>query len=408
MKKSLSVLLLIVLSLNCYSQISFEEGYFIDDTGKKITCLIKNIDWKDNPTEFKYRLSKNSDPIKATIESVKEFSVNNNSKYIRSTVNIDRSTDNLSNLSKVKEPIFKEEELFLKVLVEGNSNLYEYVQSNLKRYFYSKENSDIEQLIFKSYKTDENIVRKNNRFRQQLAIELKCQSFETDKFKNLDYKRDDLVKYFIEYGDCNNIELINFVPKQKRDLFNLTIRPRLNSSSLTIENFSADTRNVDFENKLGFGFGLEAEFILPFNKNKWAILVEPTYQSFKSETTMPVSNVSGGVLNSKVNYTSIETPVSLRHYFFLNKNSKIFIDASFIFDISPNSSIEFTREDGSALNSLKIVTRNNLAMGIGYKQNDRFSLEIRYQTSREILSDYLYVWNSDYRTLSVILGYSLF
>jgi len=46
-------------------------------------------------------------------------------------------------------------------------------------------------------------------------------------------------------------------------------------------------------------------------------------------------------------------------------------------------------------------------MGIGYKQNDRYSLEIRYQTNREILGNYL-SWNSEYKTLSIIFGYSLF
>ena len=146
---------------------------------------------------------------------------------------------------------------------------------------------------------------------------------------------------------------------------------------------------------------------MPFNKNKWAIAIEPTYQSFKSQKTTNVNNISGGVLIANVDYSSVEVPVGLRHYFYLNNNSKIFINASYIFDLSSKSSIEFTRNDGSNLNSLEIETRNNLAMGIGYKQNDRYSLEIRYQTNREILGNYL-SWNSEYKTLSIIFGYSLF
>ncbi|WP_299006956.1 autotransporter outer membrane beta-barrel domain-containing protein [uncultured Tenacibaculum sp.] len=215
------------------------------------------------------------------------------------------------------------------------------------------------------------------------------------------------MRFFTEYSKCHNNELINFEPKQKRDLFNLTIRPRINSSSLTIQNSVSNSRNIDFENKIGFGFGLEAEFILPFNKNKWAITIEPTYQSFKSEKTTNVNNVSGGVLIANVDYSSIEVPVGLRHYFFLNNNSKIFINASYIFDISSKSSIEFTRDDGSNLNSLEIETRNNLAMGIGYKHNNKYSLEARFQTNREILGNYSF-WSSNYKTLSIIFGYSFF
>ena len=32
-----------------------------------------------------------------------------------------------------------------------------------------------------------------------------------------------------------------------------------------------------------FRFGLEAEFVMGFNNNKWAFLLEPTYQQFESE-----------------------------------------------------------------------------------------------------------------------------
>ena len=407
MKKRILFLLITILTLNCYSQISFENGYYIDNSNQKINCLIKNIDWKNNPTEFEYKQSENSESKIVKIKTIKEFGIDNSSKYIRSTVNIDRSSEKTNNLSNDKNPIFKEEELFLKVLVEGKANLYLFQDGNLIRYFYNKENSNIEQLIFKSYKTADNKIGKNNRFRQQLFVNLKCPNFKTSNIENIIYKKNSLVRFFTEYSKCHNNELINFEPKQKRDLFNLTIRPRINSSSLTIQNSVSNFRNTDFENKIGFGFGLEAEFILPFNKNKWAITIEPTYQSFKSEKTTNVNNVSGGVLIANVDYSSIEVPVGLRHYFFLNNNSKIFINASYIFDLSSKSSIEFKRSDNSILSSLDIKSRPNLGLGIGYKQNDRYSLEMRYQTNREVLREYL-SWNSEYKTLSIIFGYSLF
>ena len=113
--------------------------------------------------------------------------------------------------------------------------------------------------------------------------------------------------------------------------------------------------------------------------------------------------MSGGILIAEVDYNIIEVPVSLRYYLFLNKNSKIFINASFIFALNSKSSIEFKRADNSSLNSLEIATRNNLAFGIGYKLYDKYSLEVRYLSGREILN-----LNSDYRTSSIIFGYSLF
>ncbi|MBD0850879.1 porin family protein [Maribacter arenosus] len=408
MKNQLIILLTIVLSLNSYSQISYEKGYFIDNANQKINCLIKNSDWKNNPTEFEYKLSEKSDSKNATIRSIKEFGIDNNSKYIRSTVEIDRSSEIVNFLSNDMNPNFNKETLFLRVLVEGKANLFEYVDSNLKRYFYSKENSNIEQLVFKSYTTINNTVGKNNRFRQQLWNDLKCPYFKMGKFESLNYKKKELVRLFNDYSECHNIDLVHFEPKQKRDLFNLTIRPRLNSSSLEIQNSISSSRNIDFGSKIGFGFGLETEFILPFNKNKWAFAIEPTYQTFKSKKTTNVSFVSGGEILAEVEYSSVEVPVSLRHYFFLDNNSKIFVDASFIFDLSSKSLLTFKRADGSSLdNDLEIDSRNNLAFGIGYKLQDKYSLEMRYQASRELLGDYSF-WDADFKTLSIILGYSLF
>ena len=77
MKKQLLFLLTIILSFNCYSQISFEKGYYINNSYQKTNCLIKNIDWKNNPT--------------------------------------DRSSEIMDDLNNDKNPTFKEEKLFLKV-----------------------------------------------------------------------------------------------------------------------------------------------------------------------------------------------------------------------------------------------------------------------------------------------------
>ena len=406
MKKQLLLFLTTILSFSCYSQISFEKGYYIDNKNQKINCLIKNVDWKNNPIEFEYKLSENSESNKKTIKSVKEFGIDNISKYIRSSIKIDRSSNNINNLSYDRIPKFKEEELFLKVLIAGKITLYEYIDGNLRKFFYGKENSDIEQLVFKRYKTSENKIGQNYRYKQQLWNNLKCPNFKRNKIKSLDYKKIDLVNFFIEYNNCNNQEYLNFEEKQKRDLFNLTIRPRLNNSSLVIQNSISDIRNTNFDNKIGFGFGVEAEMILPFNKNKWSIAIEPTLINFNSEKSSKSDNVSGGIIKAKVNYNSLEIPISLRHYLFLKNNDKVFINASFIFDFSSKSSIEFARNDDSVFSSLDINTSSNFALGFGYK-HDKYSAEIRYQSPKEILTNYV-SWNTEYQTLSIIFGYSLF
>ena len=168
-----------------------------------------------------------------------------------------------------------------------------------------------------------------------------------------------------------------------------------------------DSRDTDFGDKFGFRFGIEAEFILPFNKNKWGIIIEPTYQYYKSEKEKASVNVSGGHPLIMASYQSIEVPIGIRHYFYFNDKSKIFANISYVIDFDNNSSVEYKRPDGSIVNSLTIKGSRNIALGMGYKFKDKYSLEMRYQTNRDILSDYAY-WHSEYKTFSILFGYSLF
>ena len=409
MKKQLLLLLIAMFTLNGYSQISFEKGYYITNSGDKIECLIKNIDWNNNPTNFDYKLSEASDFKNAEISTVKEFGIYNYSRFVRSTVKIDKSTDNTNELSYERNPTFVEEQLFLKVLVEGKANLYLYENSELTRFFYNIDNSNIELLVYKRYLGSETLIKENNQYKQQLTNNLNCSSIELSKIEKLQYKKNVLTDFFTDFNKCSNSNSVNYESKVKKDLFNLAFRVHLNNSSLSIQNSSLGiNRDVDFGNKFGIGFGIETEFILPFNKNKWAIVVEPTYQSFKAEKTTDATYVAGGKITANVNYSYIDIPVSIRHYFFLNKNSKIFVNASYPFILDfVKSSIDFTRVDGSNYDSLKIKSENNLAFGLGYKFMDKYILEVRTQTTRSILGNNSF-WGSEYRTITLLIGYSIF
>lgn len=391
MRKKLALLIVILFPTFFYGQIVFEKGYFINNANQRIDCFIKNIDWKNNPKKFEYKFNETEPSKKANIKTVKEFGIHNVSKYIRRNVSIDRSSETLNEISKYRNPIFKNEELFLKVLVEGKANLYLYREENLVRFFYNTEDfkTTIKQLVFKSYLISRNSIGKNNLFKQQLWNDLKCPNFSIHKTENIRYAKSELIAFFVEYNLCHNNDYKNFEEKQKRDLFNLNIRSGINSSSLSINNSLTNT-TVDFDNEFALRFGIEAELISGFNKNKWSIIIEPTYQYFNSKKTVESQNFD-------VSYSSIEIPIGLRYYSFLNQKSKLFFNGSYVLDIPFDSKIR----------NLQIETRNNIALGIGYKYSDRYSVEIRYLTDREILSNYVF-WKSDYQTLSFIIGYTLF
>lgn len=157
MKKTYMLFLIIGLyySVECYSQITYDKGYFINNSDKRVECLIRNLDWKNNPRKFEYKASKQSEKEFLSIESVKEFGIYNISKHIRVDVNIDRSSDKLGFMSHDKKPIFKKETLFLKVLTEGEASLFVYKENGLVRYFFQIRNQDMDQLVFKEYITSD-------------------------------------------------------------------------------------------------------------------------------------------------------------------------------------------------------------------------------------------------------------
>ncbi len=381
-----------------YGQVTFDKGYFIRNDNQRIECEIKNLDWKRNPAKFIYRSLENGEEDRANIGTVKEFGIYNYSKFLRSNVEIDIS----NKLYDRRNPTYSSEVVFLEVLIEGESNLYQYRGNNSEKYFYSTEESPgITQLVYKEYLTSNGQLAKNNYYQQQLINHLNCLELDVDKVERINYRKKDLTNVFIRENTCANSEFTNYTDKGKRDLFNLSLRARMNSSSLEL--WSADPnpnfRNTDFGKKIEFGIGIEAEFILPFNKNKWAIILEPTYQSFASQT-------ESSTITSQVNYRSIEFPIGIRYYLFLEDNAKFFVNGTLtnglvLFDF-PESKIEYnTGRD------LEINSGGNFGLGFGYKHHDRYSLEIRFQEKRGVLGSYQF-WSSEYQTLSLIVGYSMF
>ncbi|MES2485280.1 MAG: hypothetical protein V4581_04935 [Bacteroidota bacterium] len=115
--KTLLTLLLAFLALPALSQINFETGYFITNDGTTTTCLIKNVAWKNTPTTFEYKATEETEVQTGSIANVKEFSVSGY-KFVKHTIELDRSTTDISRMDENNKPVFKKETLFLKVLVE--------------------------------------------------------------------------------------------------------------------------------------------------------------------------------------------------------------------------------------------------------------------------------------------------
>ncbi len=393
MKNRLALLIgLLFLSINSFAQINFEKGYFIDNSGKKTDCLIKNIDWKNNPKDFKYKLLEGAEEQQQDINSTQEFCIGTEIKYVRFEVQIDRSSLHIDYLTTVRNPQFQKDTLFLKSMIEGKANLYYYEEGDLRRFFYRlADSTTVQQLIYKKYKTQDNQVSNNNYYRHQLLTTLVCEKNIENSVKNAQYIKEDMIKLFAQYNECMGSKIVRYIPKKKRSFF-FSIRPCVSLSSLSLNNDINNSIDVKFNN-ISFRIGGELEWILPFNKNKWAIIVEPTFQYFTDEANLTNSSNE----KAEVIYKSIEIPIGLRYYMFLNKESKFFLNSSFIIDRVIGSSVKFNSF------SLELESQPSLSFGAGYSYANRISLELRGITPRSVVNLYNY-WGSAFQSYSFILG----
>jgi len=401
MKRNFLFFVLTLIAINSFGQINFENGYFINNNNQRIECLIKNSDWINNPVEFEYKLTANAKAEKGTLSTAKEFGVTAITRYIRADVKIDISPADIDNFYRERNPEWSQERLYLKVLVEGKAMLYYYEKNGLVGFFYSVSDTIINQLIYKEYYAENNQIAENFKFREQLWSNVRCANTQMNSVENIRYNTSELEQYFNKYNRGEGNLPVVYGKKERKDSFHLKISPGINYSSVIIANTGNERYNTAFNNQINFRMGLEAEFIMPFNMNKWGILFEPSFQYFNAEKQTSTTKVT-------LHSNSIEFPVGLRYYAFLNQKLKLFADAMYIpqFSIGFNSTLVHQTTISSILpTTMELKNSQSYALGggIGYK---KYSAELRYYTNRDIFNGYM-SWYSDYQKFALILGYRI-
>lgn len=391
-----------------YAQNSFKKGYYITNSNERKECFIKDIGWKNTPQNFQFKITKEGEISELGIDNVIEFGVNKEERFKRANVFIDKSVDDLRFISDKRAPEFVKKTVFLEILVKGDATLYIYKKGVQKKFFYEKDKG-IEQLVFKRFKYNYKI-KENNYYKQQLFKKLKCNN--DLNFNNLNYTSKSLIELFVNYNKCKNLgfkyEENNNIKSSK---LSLNLRPRINFINVDIVDLSNNS-SYSLGSKNTFGIGAELEYTLGVNNNKWSLTFEPNYQVFKVEKDVQRKGVAfNSEVNFDYNYSAIELPFGVRHYFFLNKKeSKLFINASFAVDLIINPSLDISINNINTTNPVpKEDFGNNfsLGLGFGYKYNDKYSIELRYNTEKDALGNSK-VWSVKHNPVSLILGMKLF
>ncbi|NVK52622.1 MAG: outer membrane beta-barrel protein [Flavobacteriaceae bacterium] len=400
MKQKLTLLILLI-GLNTIAQIKFEKGTFTTNDGKVVHCLIKNVQWKNNPVDFEYKLEKNSELQSKSITTVTSFQIGKNLIYKRFNVEIDISSSLTTKLKNNRKLNNKKETLFLKLLVSGKASLWEYQANNLRRFFYQKNNQSPVQLGYKKYLTASNLVGENNIYKIQLKQELPCKKLSTLK---VNYKKSDLIRYIKRYNNCNNNNYVeDDSNSDSKSNFNFYAKLGLELASYTL-------RGNDFDSKIGPQLGVEVEYVLPYNKGKWSFFIEPTFHYYYVDNYNLVipgsSSATPTTYPINFKYSSIRTPIGVKHNLYLNNQSRVFFSAAFTIDFNLKSEIDFNNRP-----DLQFSSPIGLAFGLGYNWNSKINMHLQIFNPTRFNTNGLFndAWDDNrYKSFSINFGYRIF
>jgi hypothetical protein len=408
MKKKVLLLLFICVCLQGFSQVKFEKGYIIDNQNKVITCLIKNADWLKNPDEIEYKLSESSNILKANPSTIKAFQVDNYAKYLSYSGKMDKSTVDIDKITYGRAAKMEDSSIFIKTLVAGTANLYVY-DSYKQNFFYSVNSDVITPLIFKKYLNSDNKIAENARYKQQLWKSLQCNTISLNYIESVSYYTDELTLLFKMFNNCKEGKPLRneneTQAKTRKGFFHVNAKLGLNFSKFSMEkngNLYGIGREVPFENEISPRIGIELEYVLPFNKNKWSLFLEPTYSQYKSETYYKYKEYADDETLFIAEYKAMELPIGFRFYIFLNDDSKLFINGFYTLTFDLGS--EIYDRDGIYEDEYDVAVKNSLGVGLGYKWKDKISIELRHNFSKNLISSD--AWDSTFNSSNLIVGYS--
>ncbi|MEM6685470.1 MAG: hypothetical protein AAF617_06705 [Bacteroidota bacterium] len=395
-----ALLLFLLTTTGVVAQINFEKGYFIDQNNQKTECYIKNEDWINNPSEFEYKLTPNGKTKTLRSTNLKTLVIDNAFKFEKHIVPYDDSERSTTNLSYERSPKYKETELILNVLVEGKATLYSYRDEDKRAFYVQLDDGNIRPLIYNVYTNKDRNILYNNRYQQQLLTEFPCEGINEKKVTRVAYKSDDLKSFFKDYNECKGSKVVEFY-KAKKGEFHLKVFAGAYSSSAVSDLgfLGISFGGVETATAWSPTFGVELTYVLPFNKNKWAVFIAPNYSSYEGEGSFFDLAVQRAF---KLEYSAIQIPIGFKHYMFLNDTSKISLSAAVLIDAllnaegSGNVTIE---KDG-------FQTSAGFALGVGFSY-DNYSIEARYLPSRQLLENNASS-NIELDQFSITIGYTIF
>ena len=372
------------------AQAIFEPGSYLTSDGVEREGFILNKDWSSNPTEIRFRENPGATEELVVLEELRGFEIRGTSKYRRELLPVAPHATRNAQLARRQNPEYPEQDILLRILVEGAATLYEHKKGAGTNFYYSVGDGPVRRLLYNDYLDSTNARRTNMSYRRQLARDVSCEGASSDLPR---YRRDELVAYFRDYGECTGEEVVDYVALRGGVEFRARIRPGAVISQFSIER--VNQFEVDFGTSVGLRLGVDVEMVLPLRGGQYALFLEPTYISRSGTGEF-------GTRDTRVvdfEYRAIELPLGVRYYRRAGRG-RVFAD------VAAATTVNFpTVFDFPNLVLLEApATSFSAGLAVGYEYQERWSASARVQTGRNVLNGYS-SWRANYPSATIMLGY---
>ena len=400
-----------------FAQKNYIPGYVIKNNSDTLFGFVDYRNWEANPKQIKFKPNIVDNPISFTPTDITEFKVEGD-KYVSGIINTEVSPIQIADLNNNPQINLKVDTTFLQTIISGNKSLFYYRKSDGREYFYIKQDTGFDLLIYKRYlKQDEGkrVITENKRYLGQLTLYLNdCETIYS-KLENTNYKKNSLIKLFQYYYKCSSSN-ISFQKEIDMVHTEIGIMAGISVTSLEFRSYAFPYLvEAGYNPSLNFSSGMFFDLILPRNQGKWSInneilfstyKVMGSYEDYKNENNYSVTTTEIGYsylnINNLVRFKypaghlflflngGISNGFSISETNYKKKESKFYTSDRVVEDLAINNPRKY--EQGFIL-------------GTGAKYG-KLSLEIRYEKGNG-MSQYADLRSST-KSYFFLLGYRFY
>lgn len=390
---TLAVTILFVTSLSAQS--NYKPGYFINTKGDTTRGFIDYREWSDNPDiiDFKNNLNDNQRQH-LTPNDVKMVGITGLDFYHGYMGKISADTYSYNG----RDTSFEQKSTFLKLLNRGNKiALYDYRDRVKTRYFFTEDGQPPVELIFHSYRqNDQNIDERT--YRKQLSVIASKIGKLNDHVNNLiqrtDYNEDDLAKVLNAINDTNEGTSMDALAKGGK-----TIR--------FFVGVAANLTSYKTDAGVKFAGAPDATSVLPRINAGFNVYLNPTVQqlvlrveagaalgSYSTAYTSPISPYNDAIFKFKQLNVFVSPQVLFNIY--NAPGFKFFVGAGLQASLISYSGKEFHNADGTPSTLAKqpfeyfIKSANSIVLKTGFVINKKIEVNAGYQTVTDVSQDSYY------------------